>query len=105
MKTNNKKYVVAWAELNPNCWQDIHLCSGSLGIFNTIEEARNAIHDCILEDVFNALADYDIDNDPSGYNGMEPEDIAKDWIDYEDDTEVLVIHDNEIRCHYSINIF
>lgn len=60
---------------------------------------------CRNEDVFNALADYDIDNDPSGYNNMKPEDIAKDWIDYEDDTEVLVVRDNGIRCHYSINIF
>jgi len=105
METNNKKYVAAWAELNPNSMPGIHLCSGSLGIFDTIEEARNAIHSCILEDVLNAFADYDIENDPLGYNGMKPEDIAKDWIDYEDDTEVLVIHDNEIRCHYSINIF
>lgn len=105
METNNKKYVAAWAELNPNSLRDIDLRSGILGIFNTIEEARNAIHSCILDDVLNALADYDIDNDPLDYNGMEPEDIAKDWIDYENDTEVLVIHDNEIRCHYSINIF
>lgn len=105
MKTNNKKYVVAWAEYNHNSMPGAHLCSGCLGIYNTIEEARNAIHSCILEDVLNALADYDIENDPRGYNNMKPEDIAKDWIDFEDDTEVLVIHDNEIRCHYSINIF
>lgn len=105
MKTDNKKYVVAWAEYNHNSMPGVHLCSGCLGIYNTVKEARNAIHSNILEDVLNALADYDIENDPRGYNNMKPEDIAKDWIDFEDDTEVLVIHDNETYCHYSINIF
>lgn len=96
------KYAVAWAELNENSKPTAHFACGTLGVYNTREDARDAIDDCIYDDICRELEHYDKDDLPEELNKSE-EDIAKDWITLDNGDTVEVECFNGLQCIYQIS--
>lgn len=93
------KYVVAWAEFNEN---SNHFLCGTLGVYDTWKEAREAIDNCIWDDVCREVECYDKGNLPEELNKPEGE-ILKDWITSDSGDAVEVDCFNGLQCVYQIS--
>lgn len=98
------KYIVTWAELNKEAMPVSHFCCGLQGVYDSRKDAKDAVHNCIYQDVVAEIERQKEEGEVAEELKKPIEDIMKDWTIVDDESTVEVKCYNGLRCAYSISL-